>query len=187
MPVLKHFGRYGAEGTIVGRLLTGYSTLEVDLQNCVVAATGNFDKALKTMFRIRGETRRIDSAVNLAADRYAALGLTKEFERAIAAMRYCLQIRNQFSHWVWWDDNTGKLAFANLETIAHRKMKIPALSKLKARYVDVALLTAHERYFAYADACLAWVNYEARKQTGEFAKNPLKKPRRPKKPRLSLP
>jgi hypothetical protein len=187
MAILKHFGPFAAEGAIVGRLLTGYSNLEVNLLNCVQVANGDFDTALKTMFGKRGETKRIDRALKLVEDRYAALGLGKEFARAIDAMQYCLAIRNQFSHWVWWDDYSGKLAFANAETIAKLKRKVRALAELKPRHIDVALLTDHERYFAYADTCLAWVNYEGRKRAGKLAKNPVKKPRRLKKPRLSLP
>jgi hypothetical protein len=109
MAILKHFGPFAAEGAIVGRLLTGYSNLEVNLLNCVQVANGDFDTALKTMFGKRGETKRIDRALKLVEDRYAALGLGKEFARAIDAMQYCLAIRNQFSHWVWWDDGQARV------------------------------------------------------------------------------
>jgi hypothetical protein len=124
MAILKHFRGFEVQGVIVGRLLTGYSNLEVDLLNCVQVATGDFNKAVKTMFGERGEIKRVNRAVNLVEDKYAALGLAKEFARAIAAVRHCLAIRNQFSHWVWWADSSGKLAFANLETIGRRKGKL---------------------------------------------------------------
>jgi hypothetical protein len=76
----------------------------------------------------------------------------------------CLEIRNQYSHWIWWDDHSGKLAFANLEEIAKRKQPVRDLTKLKAHHVDAALLAQQEAYFVYADELLAWIIYEGRAQ-----------------------
>ena len=124
----------------------------------------------------------------LALAHYTTLGLKRDFQAAVAAMGYCLKIRNQYAHWVWWNDRSGKLAFANLEDEAKRKAKIKDLSKLKAHHVDTELLTAQETYFAFVDQYLAWVNYEGRCRAKIFPKNPLgRRPSRLKKPRLRLP
>jgi len=149
---------------------------------------GDFNTVLKAMFKKRGETLRINEAEKLGLPSYQARGLEAEFRSAIKALRYCLKIRNQYAHWVWWDDNTGKLAFANLEDLSKRKRRVPNLDKLKAFHVDMTLLAEQEAYFVYADRILGWVNYEGRLIARQLNMNPLgKKPRAPKRPALRLP
>jgi three-Cys-motif partner protein len=139
---------------------------------------GDLDAVLKKMFRVRGETRRINEAEKLGQPDYHRLGLAGDFQWAVRVVRYCLEIRNQYAHWVWWDDNSGKLAFANLEDLAQRKRPVRDLTKLKAHHVDAALLEAQEAYFVYADEYLAWVNYEGCARGGKLKHgNPLHKPK----------
>lgn len=153
--------------------------------NCVQAGRAvDLNTILKKMFGQRGEAKRITVGENLGSAGYSRLGLKREFDRAIAAMRHCLRIRNQYAHWIWWDDNTGKLAFANLEQLAKRKRRIVDLAKLRAYHVDLALLAHQERYFTYTDQLLAWVNYEGRKRAGDLKRNPIYKPWRLKRPKL---
>ena len=65
--ILAPFRKFAAEGAAVGRLLAGYSNVEVGLLHCVVAGRGgDLDTVLKKMFRVRGETRRINEAEKLA-------------------------------------------------------------------------------------------------------------------------
>jgi hypothetical protein len=64
--ILAPFKKFSAEGATVGRLLAGYSNIEIGLMHCVQVATGDFDTVLKKMFRPRGETKRIDTAEKLA-------------------------------------------------------------------------------------------------------------------------
>jgi hypothetical protein len=186
--ILAPFQKFSAEGATVGRLLAGYSNIEVGLLHCVqMACGGDLDTVLKKMFRIRGETRCINEAEKLGHAEYQRLKLAGEFQKAIRVVRYCLKIRNQYSHWVWWDDRSGKLAFANLEELAKRKRPVRDFTKLKAHHVDVALLTAQEAYFVYADELLAWVNYEGRARERTLRSgNPLLKPRPMRRPKLRL-
>ena len=123
--ILAPFKKFAAEGGTVGRLLAGYSNIEVGLLHCVqMGRGGDPDTVLKKMFCIRGETRRINEAEKLGQPDYQRLSLTGDFRKAIGVVRYCLKIRNQYAHWVWWDDNSGKLAFANLEDLAQRKRPV---------------------------------------------------------------
>jgi hypothetical protein len=155
-PILTQFHGFTVEGEIVGRLLTGYANLEVGLLYCVQMALGDLDAPLKAMFKVRGESRRIEEGVKLGQRLYNALGLGTDFQRAIEAMRHCLLIRNQYSHWIWWNDYSGKIAFANLEDVALRKSKVKDLRcSLKPHHVDATLLSSQEAYFAYTDQCLA--------------------------------
>jgi hypothetical protein len=186
--ILAPFKKFSGEGATVGRLLAGYSNIEVGLLNCVqMARGGDLDMVLKRMFRFRSETRRINEAEALGHSEYERLGLAGDFQKAVRVVRYCLKIRNQYAHWVWWDDCSGKLAFANLEELAKRKRPVRDLTKLQAHHVDAALLDAQEAYFVYADEYLAWINYEGRFRGRKLrSRNPLIKPKRVRRPRLRL-
>src|SRR5215471_8373864 len=82
--ILAPFKKFSNEGSAVGRLLAGYSNIEVGLLNCVqMACGGDLDTVLKRMFRIRGEMRRIDEAEKLGHLGYQRLGLAGDFQKAI--------------------------------------------------------------------------------------------------------
>ena len=185
--ILAPFKKFSAEGATVGRLLAGYSNIEIGLMHCVQVATGDFDTVLKKMFRPRGETKRIDTAEKLGLPAYQRLKLTTDFQKAIRVVEYCLKIRNQYAHWVWWDDYSGKLAFANIGDLAKRRRPVRDLTKLKAHHVDATILDAQETYFVYADELLAWVNFEGSARDKKLkGGNPLLKPKPVKRPKLRL-
>jgi hypothetical protein len=142
---------------MIGRLLAEYSNIELSLFHAVHVATGDFDSALKKMFGIRSETRRIDAADKLGLPEYQRLNLAAKFQEALTFMRHCLNIQNQYAHWVWWDDYSGQLAFANVEDLAKTHTgKVADFGNLNAHHVDAALLRAQEAYFVYADDLLLW-------------------------------
>ena len=107
--VMPAFHRFPNEAAIIGRLLAGYAELEIGLLHCVTVAReeDDFDATLKAMFRIRGETARINVGDALGRQVYDKLGLGADFEMAVSAMRYCLKIRNQYAHCNWYDDRTS--------------------------------------------------------------------------------
>ena len=183
---LPPFNKFPSEGAAVGRLLAGYSTLEIGLMNCVQMALGNLDTVLKSMFGTRGETKRINEAKGLGLSAYKALGLNFDFQTAIDAMRHCLKIRSQYAHWIWWDDKSGQLAFANVEDIAKTKKHVTDLSQLESHHVTAALLDKQEAWFAHVDQYLAWVNHEGRLRAGKLSSthNPVAKPRELSPPAL---
>jgi hypothetical protein len=185
--ILPTFAQFPNESAIIGRLLAGYSILEIDLLNCVQMATGDFDAALKALFRIRGEARRIEAGEKLAAPIYTSLGLAPDFGEAIAAMRHCRLIRNQYAHCQWWNDADGRFVFANLEDVAKQSWPVQSLRTLPPRYVKASLLNDQEAFFKYTDDILAWVNYEGRLRAGKLANQPLAKPQRLSQPPLHIP
>lgn len=157
--------------------------------HCVhMGLDGDFDTVLKKMFKRRGEKRRIDEVERLGSPAYHKHGLETDFRKAVRALRYCLKIRNQYAHWVWWDDNSGKLAFANLEDLSKRKRKVPNLDKLKAFRLDAQLLHQQEAYFVYVDMLIGWINYEGRCKAQKLPSNPLgSRPSPLKRPAMRLP
>jgi len=185
--ILPPFVTFHEESAIIGRLLAGYTALEVGLMHCVQVVRDDFDAVLKAMFRPRSETTRIDVADALGRHFYHDRGLGTEFEMAVGAVRYCLRIRNQYAHCVWYDDKSGRLAFVNLEEIARENRRLKDLASLTVLHVGIALLTAQEQYFVYTDDILAWTNYEGRLRDRKIQNNPLPKPTPPIPPNLHIP
>jgi hypothetical protein len=144
MPVFRTFTE---EARIICNLLAGYTDLEVSLLHCVQVVRDDFDAVLKAMFRVRGETNRVNIADGLGLNGYRALGLQTEFSDAISAMRYCVSIRNQFAHSVYWDDSSGRLAIAALEDAAELDQAMIDFTHLPVYHIDVPLLTAQEGLF----------------------------------------
>jgi hypothetical protein len=138
---------------------------------------------LKGLFRIRGEARRINVGEALGRPAYQGVSLEADFDEAIAAMKHCRLIRNQYAHCNWWDDNSGKLAFANLEDAAKDPTVVPDL--LEPEHVDVPLLQSQEAFYQYTDDLLAYVNYEGRTRSGKPS-DPVAKPASTVPPPLHL-
>jgi hypothetical protein len=184
--VMPAFQKFRGEAAIIGRLLAGYAELEIDLLNCVSEVTQDFDATLKAMFRVRGETARINVGDALGRQAYDKLGLRTDFELAVSAMRYCLKIRNQYAHCNWYDDWTGRLAFVNVEEIAKGNQLISGFNNLTRRYVDIPILDEQEKYFGYTDALISYTNYECRYRAGRLSSQPLPKPAQVSQPSLYL-
>ena len=108
MPLLRGFQAFPAEAALIGRMLAEYADLEIDLMHCAKQVRGELDHVLKSMFRNRGNTARINITDALAHQPYLELKLRPQHDAAIAAVRHCLKIRNLHTRCVWWDDNTGQ-------------------------------------------------------------------------------
>lgn len=164
--IMPAFRKYPAEAAIIGRLLAGYGELEVGLCNCVAMGGIGLDKATRELFGPRGEKRRIDTGERLGAPEYQKLALDAEFMIAVTGMRHCLLIRNQYAHCQWYDDYSPRLAFVNVENIAHQTSPISDYRGLTTCYVDVSLLVQQETFFSEVDSAFAYVNFEGQKRTG---------------------
>lgn len=167
METKKEFTKFSNEGVIIGRILAAYADLELSLFHCVNVTREDFDTVYKAMFKERGETRRINMADIFGRQNYQKLELGTHFEMAISSVRYCLKIRNQSAHCIWWDDYSGFLAFENLEEIAENNRVVEDLKDQNIRHIDVATLVQQEQYFEYTDSFLAWVNFEWRRIAGK--------------------
>jgi hypothetical protein len=178
--------KFPTELAVIGRLLTGYSDLEIDLLHCVQMATGDFNGTLKALFGSRGETKRITQGAALGRPVYVALGLEVEFDAAVDAMRHCLLIRNQYAHHNFWDDNTGTLAIGDLEKVARLPTHQADLRAVIPNHVSIALLQEQDAYFRFADGMLGWVNFEGRFKRGLLNNNMVARPSPRPKPALHL-
>ncbi len=182
--IVPEFQRFAEEGVVIGRLLAGYGSLESALSSCVAMARDDLDMVLKAMFRARGETQRIDIADAIGRPSYRTLGMETMFSEAIADMRYCLKVRNQYAHCNWHDDLTGRLCFIDMEEIARPHEIIKDLRGLTFHYLDGMLLRDQESYFIYVGDCLLYLNYEGRKKAGKLSTHALSKPPKVARPPL---
>lgn len=169
MPILPAFQDFPDEAGLIGRMLAGYADLEIDLMHCAKAVRDNLDLALKAMFRGRGNSQRIDIADAIARQPYVDLGLAAEFDTAIAEVRVCLRIRNLYAHCTWWNDNSGQLAFANLEELAKGNAVVADLHALTVNHVTVPHLQQQFDYFEHADQMLIGVLQEGNRRAGRPA------------------
>ena len=177
MDAIKAFSKFTDEGFIIGCLLTAYADMELSLFHCVNVTRDDFDTVYKAMFKERGESRRINMADIFGRQKYHTLGLGTHFEMAISSVRYCLKIRNQYAHCVWYDDYSGLLAFTNLEEVTDSNRVVKDLNDLTIRHIDVDILVQQEKYFEYTEEFLTWVNIEGRRVAGKpsYPKQPVPK------------
>ena len=187
MGIQAAFQKFHQEAKIIGRLLCGYTELELDLMHCVQVVRDDFDTTLKILFRIRGESQRIAIADAFGRRYYHDLKLGTQFEVAIGAIKRCLKVRNQYAHCTWWADNTGHLTFANLEEIAKHNAPVRDLKSLTSRHLDVPCLQAQEEYFSYTDGLLLWLIHEGQVLAGKQSSHNLVNPPQLTQPALYIP
>lgn len=186
MEAIKAFSKFRDEGFIIGCLMAAYADLELSLLHCVNVTRDDFDTVYKAMFKERGESRRINIADIFGRQKYHELGLRTQFEMAISSVRYCLKIRNQYAHCIWYDDYSGSLAFANLEEGTESNKAVQNFEELPIRHIDIATLAQQQQYFGYTNSLLTWVNYEGRRISGKLSRPPESAPKQPKQPPLYL-
>jgi len=180
--VFQHFPK---EGELVGKLLSAYTDLEFMLLLCADGVRNDFDTLLKAMYRSRGETQRIDIADAFGRLQYKVISLDTQFGMAVGAIRYCLKIRNQYSHCHWFDDN-GRLAFVNLEEIAKQNEKAD-IQYLTTHYLSPELLQLQDDYYLYTNNLMTWLGHEARLRTKKTQLNPFPVPAQLTQPALYIP
>lgn len=181
------FDQFPKEGAIIGRLLAGYGELELSLCFCVSAIRDDFNMTFKAMFRPRGESQRIDIADAIGREPYHILNLGTVFEEAIANMRYCLKIRNQFAHCYWTDDFGRKLGFVQLEETAKQHAPVSDVWHIPAHDVGLSLLESQEEFFFHTHNAFWYLNYEVSVRAGKSSKNPRPVPQKVARPPLYNP
>lgn len=167
MTVLRAFDDYPNEAGLIGRILAGYADIEIGLMHSVKTIRNDHDLALKAMFRGRGNTLRIDVADAMARQRYVDIGLGEEFNRAISSVRHCLSIRNLYAHCTWWSDNSGQLAFANLEELAKQSVVVNDLHDLTVHHVTPAHLQTQFVYLQHTEDTLYGLVHESLRRAGK--------------------
>jgi hypothetical protein len=151
---------------IIGHLLVGYGELEFEMCNCVVAVTRDLDLAVKSLFQVRGEKRRIDKADSLTKDQYVANGLGTEHCETMSDMHWCRQIRNQYAHCNWYWTRQEGLCFVDLEGKAKIPAKITSVTDNRAT-LGLDLLKEQDSFFGYVRRCFWHLDWAYRTETGQ--------------------
>jgi|SRR5579862_3978678 len=144
-------GQYEKEGAIVGRLLAGYGELEMEMTVCVGAAVKDLDDAIRAMFSVRGEERRINLAKSNLRIPSTSAGLQMLTKQILSDMEWCKAIRNQYAHCQWYPTRTS-LGFVNLEEVALIVGPLGLLEQYRHN-LDHALLLSQEEFFVYVRKC----------------------------------
>jgi hypothetical protein len=173
--ILPAFKQWPKEASIIGFLLAGYGELEFELARCVAATMKNdYDAASRVLFRTRGEEQRINIADALIRGHYETIGLTDQYGEALGAIRWCKNVRNQYAHAHWIDDEKAGLFFTDLEKSAQS-----ARGELMLEFVNVdeSLLKQQEEYFCYALNWLEYLQSEYRLRDGQISSHNEKAPK----------
>jgi hypothetical protein len=101
--------RFPEEAAIIGRIVVAFGELEYMVAVCAGKALGNLDLILKTLYRLKSTSARIDAADTLMRPSYADAGLDAEQKLMISFVKHSLGIRNQYAHCNWGDHDAAGL------------------------------------------------------------------------------
>jgi hypothetical protein len=174
--------RHPAEVALIGQLVLGYGELERAVAVLLGATVGDRGPAFRMMFRILGETARIDAADAMMRHKYDQVGLKSDYAEAIGAVKFCVKARNQFAHCHWADDVYAGLFFANLRETVKSEGSVEHVWF----HVDEPLAEELLSYFEYTINLLRFLEkeYLVRVRKALYS---LEKPKRRKRPDLHNP
>lgn len=151
--LLLEFENHPKEREIISTLLIGYGELEFGLMGCLGAALNNdMDTSTRILFRVRGESPRIEVADAIIRPIFTKVGLGGKWGNAVGAARVCKNVRNQYAHCHWLLTD-GILRFVNLDAeagAADGPLNVEAIP------LKIDLLGWQLDYFKYA---LDWLYY----------------------------
>lgn len=158
------FGRWPKEAAHIGNMLAGYGELEFDLARCLGAVLGDDSVGFRTLFRVQGESARIEVADAILKPTFHAVKLGDQYNETLGAIRWCKGVRNQYAHCHWIDFTPEGLFFTDLDKPV-KKATGPLM--LQFLQVDAPLLAIQEEYFHYTDQWLTYLFWEYRLRKGE--------------------
>ena len=172
MSLMPAFDRKPECGIIIGRLLISYGELEYEWMTCLGTALGDLLTAVRVMYRMRSEGNRVEIGDAILRPYYAKLSLGETYEQAFGALNRCKQIRNNFAHSHWADNDLG-LFYTAMEDAAKPRVGDGLLS---FSHIDEPLLKRQEELFHYCRDLLWYLNGEAEVKTGKKKNHPHRLP-----------
>ena len=137
-----------AEGKIIGSLLAGYGELELEMANCLIAASGKHDNSIKTIYRVWSAEKRIETAKAAMRCVYISAGLQIPYKETMANMDWCRRIRNQYAHCQWIYIENDSFYFIDLEELAKQSGEIGTLTDHKIKD-DLIILQQQMSFFVH--------------------------------------
>jgi hypothetical protein len=170
--IIPAFRNAPQEGQIVGRLLAGYSELEVEMLNCTDLVSGNIDAAVRQLYEMRGEKPRIDATQTATGAAYNGVELGSEHAQTMADMDWCRKIRNQYAHCQWYFTTQEGLCFIDLEGLAKQLARIARVTDVRFP-VNVDLLSRQEAFFKHVQKWFWYLQEQYRARTGALRPSSL--------------
>jgi hypothetical protein len=159
------FDRFPVEAKLVGLILSSFGELELTICGCAQAALqANDSSILKTLYRLRATSSRIDVADGLMRLAYIEHGLIDRYDEALKMLKHCLTIRNQFAHCNWADHDYAGLFFADLQSSAKNKEFSHSY-----RHVDPPLLNSQFDFFKLTLQWLRFLDHEMAVKQGRLS------------------
>lgn len=176
MPLLTEFEDFPKAKEDVGTILAAYGEIEFALMGILAATLFDDDaaRALRVLFRIRGEAARIEVCDGLLRKPFETMGLAPKWDNAVGAMRHCKNIRNNYAH-CHWQVHDQQLWFLDLDIAAKSREEPIALDFWKQ--IDEPLVRKQVRYLEYALDLLYWLHGEIRKKVGKKPIRVLSEPK----------
>ncbi len=140
------------EEQLIARMVLIYGQIEGALTNILAFVLGDIDPALRTLYKLRGEAPRIDVVQEICAAKMRELGIWATFDQAIAALKHCKLIRNQYAHCIW--GSNGDLLVGDLTETAVQKQPNCTIT---FRRVPLDLVEEQAAYFVYTNMLLIHV------------------------------
>ena len=169
--------------SIAGNIVISYGEIELRVAMCLGNALGDQDTALRTMFRIMGETARIGAADALMRAHFGKMKLQDEYAEVMGAVRHCVVLRNHYAHCQWADDLHAGVFFTRLDEPAKASETFAYIWK----HIDEPLLAAQWRYMQYAADGLDFLNFEYLLRIGKRRQNAFPMPLKQQKPKPHSP
>lgn len=183
MSLMPAFDRFPAEAKLIGTMIAGYGELEYMLAICVGQALGNQDAGIRTLFRMRTESGRLDALDPILRLRFKETGLEDDYADMLGCMRFCLKVRNNLTHSHWADSMEAGLFFTNVQDAVESSESL----EHKWRHVDVTILQALHDYFVHTAHHLRYLEYEYRHKVGKGRNHTFLKPTKRERPILHNP
>jgi hypothetical protein len=173
--MLLEFKNFPQEREIIGQMLIAYGEIEWALTVCLQQALNiSPSESTRILFRVRGESARIEVADAIARPAFKKIGLGGKWENAIGAARVCKNIRNQYAHCHWRKFDDGVLRFINLDTeveAAEGSLIVEAIP------VKLGLLKRQDQYFKFALDWLYYLEEEYKVRAGRSSSHDLTEPK----------
>lgn len=109
------------EAAIIGRIVLGYTEIEIAVWEMLKAVLGDGDAAARIIWRAGQADARLAVADALIRPAAVSANLLKKYTQTLGEIHSCREARNQFAHGYWDRSATGVLECARLETAAKER------------------------------------------------------------------
>lgn len=181
--LLIQFDNHQAELVIIGKLVMAFGELEFAVMDLVRASMGgNTEKAVKSLYRLRSESNRLELADALLTPDLRSKPFGGHWNEAYSALKCCKRIRNQYAHGHFISDE-GLLRFGDMDEASASKAE---KFNIQMRPIHLETLKTQLAYFEYAHHLILWLADQVRLDSGQsrMIEQKVPKPRRVPPPKL---